>query len=132
MDPSKLVNSLIPPSDEAGVVRWRWAMAGTMFALLLWVSWAMGMFTYLGATGLARADELNKVEGRLASIEANQRVALRITLSGEICRLYWLRMGATGEAWVQFNNGFEQRQEEYAAVNGGARYPAAECSRPTQ
>jgi hypothetical protein len=33
---------------------------------------------------------------------------------------------------VQFNNAFEARQEEYARVNGGVRYPAVECSRPTQ
>jgi hypothetical protein len=107
-------------------------MFGAVVGIMFWIVWAVGGFATLGAPGLARADELNKVEQRLANIEGNQQVALRITLSGEICRVYWLRMSATGEAWVQFNNAFEARQEEYARVNGGVRYPAVECSRPTQ
>lgn len=114
--------ALVPPGIHPDLW-WRLVVSGLLAFLLAAFLWSVGAFAMLGFSGFARAD-------RLADMEAKQDVGLRITLSQEICRLYWLRMDSTGAALEQFNNSYERRQEEYATVNRGRRYDTRECSRP--
>jgi len=116
--------ALVPPGIEPDLW-WRLVVSGVLSFLFLAFLWSVGAFAALGFPGLARAD-------KLAEIERKQDMQLRITLAQEVCRLYFLRMDASGQLWAQLNDTFDKRQEEYAAVNNGQRYPTSECSRPSQ
>lgn len=94
-------------------------MSATLCTLLIFMAWSLGAF---GASwpGMARADKLDEIERK-------QDMQLRLTLAQEICRIHQLRLESSGPVWVQLNASFERRQEDYAAVNDGARYPVQEC-----
>ena len=117
--------ALVPPGIDPDLW-WRLVVSGLLAFLFAAFLWSVGAFAALGYPGLARADKLSEIERK-------QDIQLRLTLAQEICRLYFLRMDASGQLWTQLNDTFEKRQEEYAAVNGGQRYQtSSECSRPSQ
>lgn len=132
MGVEKVVGALVPPSDEKGVQRWRWAVAVTLSAVVLWVMWAMGLFTALGFPGMARAGELDKLDVRLAAMETKQTLGLRIALADEICRVYFQREENRGNQalWATLNSTFNDRQEDYASLNNGQPYDIRLCSAP--
>jgi hypothetical protein len=119
----KLSTSLVPPNIDP-TLWWRIAVSGFISGIVVWIMWAMGAFAAFGMPGLARADKLE-------NIEQKQNLTLQLTLAREICRVYFLREDARGNGplWESLNETFERRQVEYAGVNKGLRYPAAECSR---
>jgi hypothetical protein len=126
----EVLGALVPPGIGKAL-KWRLVVSLSIGTLGLFAAWTLGWFTALGfSSGFARADETKALSGRLASIEDNQKTGLRITLAQEICRLYFLRDSATGEAWRVFNDSLDKHQEEYATVNKGIRYPVVECSKP--
>jgi hypothetical protein len=129
MSVEKMLGALVPPSDDTGVVRWRWIMAISVGTLMLWAAWAMGLFAGVGFPGFARADETEKLDMRLAQIEQKQDITAKLALAAEVCRIYYLRMTAEGQLRVQLNNSFEEKQEQYSAI-AGQRYSVAECTPP--
>lgn len=119
----EVVEALIPPGIGPEL-RWKIAMSLSIVTIFVYIFWSVGTFSFLGLEGFAKAGDINE-------LKTNQRASTRVTLQNEICRLYWLRMKQTGEIWVQLNKNFNDRQEEYAAVNNGQHYnAAAECSEP--
>ena len=54
--------SLIPPGLDSSMT-WRLAVSGSIFAILLWIVWAMGMF----GGGLARAGTQSEILSELKS-----------------------------------------------------------------
>lgn len=103
-----------------------WLISIVIFAIVVWILWAMGAMTAIGFPGLARAEN---VEKRLNSIEAKQDLQLMLALGTEVCRIYYLRMGAQGLLLQQLNQSFDEKQRQYEEV-AGARYPVIECTPP--
>jgi len=123
-------SALIPPGIGKAL-KWRLTVSLSIGGLLVFVLWALGALTSIGlSSGFARADEAKAISARLGALETNQRTGLRLTLASEICRVYFLRMQAKDELWQQLNKSFNDRQEEYAAINSGQRYTVTECSSP--
>jgi hypothetical protein len=98
------------------------------------IAWACGLIP--GIRGFALANEVDEkiaqLDHRLSAIETKQDIALRIALADEICRLYSLRAANTAnpDLWRTLNETFNQRQENYRAVNNGADYDVGQCSAP--
>lgn len=97
-------------------------MAATVGGLVVYALWGFGAFAMIGFPGYARA-------GKLEEVAQKQDVQLQLTLAAEICRLNQLRMEApTLELFNVLGTTLENRQTQYAAVNGGQRYRLEECS----
>lgn len=93
-------------------------------------AYILGAFATIGfPTRFAEANEVNKIDQRLMAIETQQTIATKITLGQEICRLLFLRQKAEGQLWVQLDQSFNEKQNQYAQIDGN-RYPVNECTPP--
>lgn len=123
--------SLVSALATSPVAAWR-----TVIVLVIGghIAWACGVIP--GVQGFAVAGEVDakvaQLDARLGAIETKQDIALRIALADEICRLYALRAANTAnpDLWRTLNETFNQRQENYRAVNSGADYDVGQCSAP--
>lgn len=123
------IGELVPPGISKSL-RWRLAVSISITGLFVFVLWSLNVFAGLGFVGFARAGELDKITQQLGSLQANQQAALKITLGQEICRVYFLRETASGDAWIVFNQSLAKHQQDYAEINKGERFPLTECARP--
>ena len=118
---------LITEALKTPTAAWRVLVA---FVITMHVAWACSWLPGISGFALAADLEASKLEtnSRLSSIEAKQDISLRLALAAEICRIQSLR-NATADAVMraQLNRSFDEKQEQYASVNRGARYPIAEC-----
>jgi len=92
------------------------------------IAWACGWLP--GIQGFAMAGEVEGLENKLVAIETKQNIALRIALADEICRLHALRDQNVSNQplWQTLNETFNNRQEDYRAVNNGVEYAISQCS----
>lgn len=127
----KLANALTPPKGGEDPDRWRWKVW-----IALMTIFAVGFFHITaekglipGIDGAAHAGEIKGIEARMTRLEVKQNVALRLQLGAEICRVYRQRLDEESPFTRGIlDNAFDRLQEDYASVNGGARYSVGECS----
>jgi len=122
---SKLIE-LIAEATKSPTIAWRLLVT---VVIGVHIAWACSLLP--GIAGFAMAEEVDDVKGRLTEIEKKQDIALRIALAEEICRLYTLRAANENNQalWRTLNATFNDRQEDYRAVNDGQPYNIGECSR---
>lgn len=80
----KVGGALVPPGIDPTTM-WRLTVSLSIFALILWVFWAMGALTALGAPGLARADEQTKMLAELYDAKVERLVAGILQSQREFC-----------------------------------------------
>lgn len=129
----RLLARLVPPGGTDEEHQWRWAVAVSLGGLIFVTAGAAGAFTWAGISAHANEGEVtrqvHKLENRLTAIEDTQRIAARLVIAGEICRLHYLRMGTSGALRLQLNTSYEEKQNEYFRI-AGSRYPINECTPP--
>lgn len=123
------IDALIPPGINKST-RWRIAVSLSITGIFVFILWAVGSFSSFGFEGFARAGEIEKLSSQIGSLQASQQAGLKITIGQEICRVYFLRETATGDAWAVFNDSLAKHQQDYASINKGERFPISECARP--
>lgn len=84
---------------------------------------------------VAKASSQKEIDKKIEILLSQSTRNLKIGLAQEICRLVQLRQQANdadNERLVRLlNQSYEVKQEEYADLNKGARYPTSECLQDT-
>jgi hypothetical protein len=127
-----LFRYLAPPHvDDELERRWRMRITG---AVLIVSSALIGhMFvseTWPWNGPVAHASTQQELSNKLDALLTQVGRNYKITLSREICRLWFLRQTASGDLHRQLNETYESKQSEYTDLNDDKRYPVAECSPP--
>lgn len=128
MGVEEAIDVLIPPGMSKSL-RWRLAVSLSITGFFVFILWAIGTFSSFGFEGFARAGEISKLSLQIGNLQASQQAGLKITIGQEICRVYFLRETASGDAWVVFNDSLGKRQQDYADINKGERFPLMECAK---
>lgn len=121
--------ALIAEAVKSPTVAWRLIVT---LIVGVHIAWACGWLPGIQGFALAAEvdDETTTIKSRLTAIETKQDIALRIALADEICRLYALRDQSVSQPtlWRTLNDTFNDRQEDYAAINSGREYDVSQCS----
>lgn len=103
------------PRQQSLVIRIAWVVAVSTH-----IAWACGLLTFIGLSGFAKADDVQKLQQTLAA-------SARVTLSQEIRAQARVRCTTTDQAVVDsLTRYIDNLQSEYERV-AGQRFPEPPC-----
>lgn len=79
---------VIPPKvgDLDGHNKWQWAVFMKLWLLIVFVLWSLGVFSYIGFSGLARAEDVQQLQANVSAIQESLLEAQLLNTRREQCR----------------------------------------------
>jgi len=79
-----VAKNLVPPGID-GTLAWRLTVSLSIAAIGLWILWALGIASWIGSPGLARADEVEKLAGQVGEVQASLLADKIDAISTKLC-----------------------------------------------
>lgn len=119
-----------PQSGDPVVDRWRVRIACGLLIVFLALVGHMVVSEVLPWQGpVARAADQEKLDEKLNTLLEQSTATYKIALAQEICKLHFLRLEATSVRLHEtLTLQYEEKQDEYAALNEKRRYILTECA----